>query len=239
MLDRDTLYMGHTPHGRAYTMTVRPGTSDWNTAHACGWVNDEYHIPEGIMGWAVDVGAHIGAWVVPFALDNPSVRVIAIEALPENREVLIQNLQQNGLADRVRVAAVAAGDGSAQKIYYTPSDEQHRFIGNADFDPSQPDRPHVEVPGQSLLYTLAQIRHLDEEARGIEYLKTDCEKCEYPYLGSGGIEQVRVIVGEVHAGWEPLAAILEPTHELFPEADALTGFGHFRAVAREWPWVAR
>src|SRR5947208_16888203 len=86
-----------TPHGRGTSRVTRPGTSDWNTVSACNGSNDEYHLPEGLQGWALDVGAHIGALTVPLLVDNPGLRAVAIEALPENVELLRMNLERNGV----------------------------------------------------------------------------------------------------------------------------------------------
>ena len=226
----DTHWYGRTPNGRLYSMEVRPGTSDWNTVNACAGANDEYDIPEGVTGWALDVGAHIGAWAVPFAIDNPGVSVLCVEALPENVEVLKRNIARNELTGRVWVALGAAGDGSVVEIFY-PADEQHRFIGNAD----HPGAPTASTgPRESLtleaLHVMAASLPGDTTASRFSYMKIDCEACEYPVF-AGGADLVGTIVGEHHRGIEGIVRALIDTHDV-SLMGGTEAFGQFRAVRR-------
>jgi hypothetical protein len=54
-----------TPHGRPAVFRCRDGTSDLATVGASNrlWGNlvDEYLIPEGLTGFGLDIGAHIGS----------------------------------------------------------------------------------------------------------------------------------------------------------------------------------
>ena len=112
----------HTPGGHPVKMTYRRDTTDWNTVSAClrnpmgaTWDSgDEYHLPRGLAGWALDLGAHIGAVTIGLLMDNPDLRVLAIEAVPENAELIKANLALNGLTDRAIVwhAAFVAGTSS-------------------------------------------------------------------------------------------------------------------------------
>ena len=216
------MWLGHTPHGRAYTMAVRPATSDWNTVNACAGTNDEYGIPEGVTGWALDIGAHIGAWAIPFALDNPGVRVVCVEALPENVVMLEQNIEQNGLTGRVMAVHAAAGATLDDATVYYSGDAHHRYIGNADHPAGVAEG--IIVNGVSLSYLLQWPGDA-----GYGYMKIDCEGCEYSVFASPDVRRVGTIVGEVHRGWARLAELLEPTHELGGDG---ADFGHFKAVRR-------
>jgi hypothetical protein len=101
-----------TPGGNVATMTYRADTSDWNTVSAClrnpYGGGDEYHLPSGLAGWGLDVGAHIGSVAVGLLLDNPDMTVVAIEAVPDNVELIRRNLVQNDVAERCVVLAGAA-----------------------------------------------------------------------------------------------------------------------------------
>lgn len=224
-IDKDTHWYGRTPHGELYSMQVRPGTSDWNTVHACGGTNDEYKTPDGLTGWGLDVGAHIGAWTVPTLIDNPGLRLVAIEALTENVDLLIRNLERNALRDRCYVLQRAAG-GDA-RIYYS-TDAQHRFIGNAgapDGSHHHPTDGYLDVAG----ITLDNLLKYPGETDGFTIAKIDCEGCEYPFLSSEWVGKVALILGEVHHGWQRLVDILSPTHDVGGDG---ADFGHFRAVRR-------
>lgn len=215
-----------TPAGNWIRMEVRDDTSDWNTCNAITKVGDEYHLPAGRDGWALDVGAHIGAWTVALLADNPGIRCIAIEALPENVALISRNLALNGLVDRaVVIHAGAARDREPVEVRYS-DDPHHRFIGSQGGSGSV-----MRVPGITLEDVLALV-----EAGGgdrVALAKIDCEGCEYPFLTSIGIGQVRRIEGEVHFGSEQLRAILAGTHDVeFPAFDANPDFGPFRAWLR-------
>lgn len=225
MIETATEWTWLTPHGRQFSAAVRPNTSDWNTINACNGDNDEYRIPAGLSGWALDVGAHIGAATLPLLLDNPDLRVVAIEALPENVEVLRGNLWRAGVAERANVIHAAAGkEGTGPvRIGYgelLDTSRVHEFIGNA----AAPDGSReVLLP----VITLSGVFGLIEAAT-IAWAKIDCEGCEYPFLTDPAIGRVERIVGEVHLGAERLRAILEPTHVVTVDKD----FGPFEAVLR-------
>jgi len=212
-----------TPHGRWVRMLVRDDTSDWNTVNACTKVGDEYQIPEGLTGWALDVGAHIGAFTVAFLVDNPQARCVAIEALPENVELLRSNLERNGVADRAFVINAGASDTGAPVTVHYSADPHHEFIGSG----GGAGRT-VELPGVTLSDVLTITRATGSDT--IALAKIDCEGCEYPFLSSPSIGQVERIVGEVHFGSQQLRAILEATHEvLFPNLMDNPDFGPFEA----------
>ena len=219
-----------TPGGNWVRMLVRDDTSDWNTCNAITKVGDEYHLPKGQTGWAVDVGAHIGAWTVALLTDNPGMRCLAIEALPENVELINGNLALNGLTDRAMVVNAAASVDDEPVVVHYSTDPHHRFIGSGGGSGEAITLPTI---------TLTDIIHgLDRglNVLGVDrvaLLKIDCEGCEYPFLTSPDIERVDRIEGEVHFGSAQLRRILEPTHDVvFPAFDANPDFGPFTATRR-------
>lgn len=220
----DTVWHGHSPDGHPYAMTVRPGTSDWNTCNACAAVNDEYHLPRRLTGWALDVGAHIGAATVPLLLDNPDLQVVAVEALPENVLLLVANLQRNRVDDRCLVVHAAAGATPADQVLGYGTDGVHTYIGNT--DNPQGGRT-VTVKGA----TLRGIELLRGPCQDMPWAwaKLDCEGCEYGLLDSPSVVNLRYIEGEVHRGWDRLVQLLSPTHVIDgPGHD----FGPFTATLR-------
>ena len=230
-----------SPRGVPATLRVREGTNDAATIHATfcfdGKVSDEYglrdlHIADG---WAMDVGAHIGSVAIALALDEPEARVIAVEAVPENADLLRTNAAMAGVADRVHVveAAAAGEDDLTATIHYghydapgIPPDhaEQARFIGNL-FREHGSRGIDIEVPAVGLGGLLTRF--------GIErlaFLKIDCEGCEWAFLDSPALDRVDRITGEYHdRGGSAIVALLARTHrvELMHEDG---GSGLFRAV---------
>lgn len=220
MIDAATQWDFRTPGGNPVRFHIRPGTSDWNTCNAITEVGNEYSLPRGNTGWMLDVGAHIGACIVSYLLDNPEARGIALEALPENVEYVSRNLEANGVADRAVVihGAAAQGDGET-KIGYS-MDLHHRFIGNAN---APAESEFLGVRNITLAGVLEEAR-VDE----IEWTKIDCEGCEYGFLTSPSILGLKTITGEVHFGNQRLIDILSPTHDIQADKD----FGPFWAVRR-------
>lgn len=232
---------GHfiTPAGNEARFWLREGTSDFNTANAITAVGDEYHLPTGLTGWALDVGAHIGACAVALLIDNPDLRVVAIEALPENVGMLRDNLALNGVEDRCVVIEGAAGDGSPQRIGYG-ADGVHDYIGNAT---APAGNRETVAEGFGLRDVLAAVAQADRDnwhrRIDIAWTKIDAEGAEFHFLDSIGVDRLDHIEGEVHplapdgtaGGSDRLRGLLEATHDVhFPGDDPM--FGPFVAVRR-------
>lgn len=213
-----------TPRGHGVTMTYRRDTNDYNTIQsAIG--EDEYGTAAlTLTGHALDIGAHIGSVAILLALDNPELRVTAVEAVPPNVELLTYNIEANGVGDRVDVVHAAAGDGKPAVIRWAFAGDEvathHAFIGNALMPYSMVAHEEREIEGVSL----AELAS-DE----ISFAKIDCEGCEYPLLMSGALSRVARIHGEYHANPVPLVEALEPTHEVWLQRNIP---GAFKAVRR-------
>jgi FkbM family methyltransferase len=228
-----------TPHGNPARFKCRTDTSDLATVGASNrlWGNlvDEYHIPTGLSGWALDVGAHIGSVTVPLLLDNPDLRVMAIEAVPPNRDLLRENLELNGVLDRCAIAYGAAWDDSTDTIDveygYTGSEvaETHAYIGSV--------TPWMDAPGEKQSATVATFT-LDDVlgvtgGDGFVWVKTDCEGCEHRFFKGPGLAKIGIIEGEWHerdGTPESFAEQLSKTHTVTWEQGI--GGGPFRAVPR-------
>lgn len=178
-------------NGTTVDVAVRPDTNDHNVAYSI-LVEDEYHIPTDLTGVAVDVGAHIGAATVALAELNPDLRVVAIEPLAENFELLERNTARYG----ERVTRLQAAAGSNGRIRYgysgTESAAVHRFIGNQSMPEGTP-YSEVDAPTVSLSEIVA-------EHGPITFLKIDCEGCEYSFLDDPALINVRSVHGEFHSG---------------------------------------
>jgi FkbM family methyltransferase len=138
-----------TPRGRLVDFAYRLDTSDWNTISSVMQPHDEYGLA-GIRasGLALDVGAHIGAVTIALAMDNPELHVIAVEAIGENATLARENVERNGLGDRVNVMhlAAAAPDIESTSVMWrgqgSENAEHHAFIGNSDPRLRQPGTAH-------------------------------------------------------------------------------------------------
>ena len=226
-----------TPHGHPARFKCRDGTSDLATVGANNrlWGNlvDEYALPEGLTGWALDVGAHIGSVTVPLLLDNPGLRVVAIEAVPDNVTLLHENLNLNGVYDRCVVVNAAAwtGKGSLEVEYgYTGSEtaETHAYIGSV--------TPWMDAPGEKQSATVPILTLADALAYtddGFVWVKADCEGCEHHFFKGPGMKRLGTIVGEWHhrdGSPEAFTERLGKTHDV-TWSEGIGG-GPFRAIRR-------
>lgn len=224
-----------TANGRYVRLAGRVGTNDH--AIAAGLLTaDEYRLREPLSGWAIDVGAHIGTIAVALALDNPDLRVIAVEPLPENVEMIRFNAALNDVTDRITVieAAATSADSGLISVRYDYSGvpehlvdpgylAESRYIGNM-----LGDRAGTEV--MAMPVTLEGLL----DSHGIErlaLLKIDCEGCEYRFLVSPALWRCERIVGEYHDSgtWAQIEALLSPTHMVTRWTDGPIGL--FGAVA--------
>ncbi len=216
-----------TPAGRTAQMAVREGTNDYNTIASC-MASDEYRLATlPAPGVAVDVGAYTGGVAISLAMMG--WRVIAVEALSENVALLQENVERNAVAGNVTVlhnAAAKAGRKSANVQWNftdTDSGRHHRFVGNAQMLGPQ--------GGESEKVPTVTLAALVELAGGyIDFLKADCEGCEYGLFDSPAIKDVGIIHGEYHAGSQRLQDLLDATHVVTIEGSE--HFGAFTAHPR-------
>lgn len=224
-----------TASGQLVNFDTRSDTNDAALATAI-LGEDEYllrgHAP--LTGWALDIGSHIGTVAIALATDHPNLKVIAVEPVPDNAEVVRANVARNCLQGRVFVEEAAAGDGKQTSIGYAytvgnTTDqgyvEQNRYIGNIWHDT-------VSLANASVC-TMKTFTIVDLAVKyGVErfaFAKIDCEGCEWDFLrkGAGRIDE---IVGEWHdAGPDRISRLLAKTHSVEIIADH-GGNGIFRAV---------
>lgn len=234
-----------TPGGNLAQFRYRLDSSDWNTINSVMGGNDEYALPRGLSGWALDCGAHIGPVTVALALDNPELRIIAVEPVPDNVRLLRENVERNGLADRVAVidGAIAGPNDATVQVWHgyvgNETAEHHAFIGNSSLayahgGEAVHDETIAEAWSLSRLIALAGVER-------IAWLKVDTEGAEYAFLADPAVARVDVITGEFHnvpnrvtggvRGRGDIVALLVATHDVTfsgPEA----GPGGFVAVRR-------
>lgn len=199
-----------TRHGSTAIMGFRPSTMDYDVCMSA-IVEDEYKLANwhNLEGWALDVGAHIGAVTIALAKDNPSLRVIAVEIVPENVSLIRDNVERNDLDGRVVVVERAAGaPGEISRVCYMRHRShpqataayvnKHRYIGNsfwsrASADDGTFDSEAVTVPSISLSELMAE-NHIGEFA----FMKIDAEGAEWAFLRDPAVSKVRYIIGEFH-----------------------------------------
>lgn len=230
-----------TPRHRPVSMEFREGTNDWNTL-ASIFTSDEYGLADTYLsGVALDIGAYLGGVAIALVLDNPDLRVIAIEPVPDNARLTRANIERNGLGERiVLLEAGAAGPGQrttsvAWDWHGAPTESEgiqamlreHRFVGGSTLALDHPGATHTDIRVKA--YSIAQLLRFAGVER-FSYAKIDCEGCEVPFL-TGDTDRIDVIVGEYHTPYITAAGIkaLLPSHDVYAEEP---GPAPFRAVLR-------
>lgn len=217
------IHENRTPNGNPFRLECRTETNDQNVSHNVSKL-DEYGLRGlELSGWAIDVGAYIGAVAIPLALDHPGLRVVAVEPVPENVATLMRNIAMNDVADRVFVCPLAATSptGDFVTIRYGGRG-QHRYVGNVGSE--APDAEEVTIAPPVALTDLLSVYEIDSVA----LLKIDCEGCEWDFLCDPAVRLIDTIVGEIHRGiYLDLKQMIGGTHVV-----AIQGRYNFIAVKR-------
>ncbi len=131
--------------------------NEWESVIWCRW-----SIPPGAV--VIDVGAHVGYYTKLFSeLAGPSGKVIAVEAHPENQEILRYNLQGRKNVEMLGIAA-AASDGVAT-LHVSAGSSNHSLVSGYGNSQSV-----VTTPTRSLDSVLA-----DRGVSQIDFIKIDVE----------------------------------------------------------------
>lgn len=163
------------------------------------WLDQSYRFPEelGQVDTIVDLGANIGLTSVYLATTHGARRLVAIEPVPSNADLVRQNLALNNIPGVVIEAAVAAADGV---VYFHDAPDSN--VGRV----AEAGR---EVRALGMRTILAELG-----ASTIDILKVDIEGAE-AQLFSGDrawLQQVRALMIEFHAGlvdYPGLVSLLE------------------------------
>ena len=215
-----------TPGGHLVKLSCREGTNDRMVAESV-IEHDEYRSRDLPMteGVVVDVGSHIGSWLVMMLRDHKDMTGIAVEPLTANVEVLEANLATNRLTATILQGVLSKGKVK-QKVHWNFSGDDlhlmHRYIGGQRMPANTPHDVELAKP-----YSVAAI--VKAAGGEVAVLKTDCEGGEKALIGSD-LSHIRVIVGEYHFAPKELVAHLSKTHDVIVEGSS--GLGSIIAIRK-------
>jgi FkbM family methyltransferase len=183
------------PNGVKRVFNYREGTNDENTIIAC-FEQDYYKILKLVKpgDTVIDLGAHLGG-VSLLASTIPNTKIIAVEALPENAEILKLNVIDQ-IVDNVTVYNRAVWQTPDIEVTMSYGDDGtengrvHNFMGSVRTAPTT--LKTVKIP----TITIDEIM----KENGIEeckFLKLDIEGAEenlFDFLPT----QFEIITGEYH-----------------------------------------
>jgi FkbM family methyltransferase len=227
---------------------ARDGTSDTNSFLACA-IHDEY----GLRGYVLDrrlmfdIGAHVGG--VSILAASLGARVVAVEPVPENADIIRQNVALNGYEDAITVLEGAVGTSTVaygwtgEGLWGELTGAVHAFVGNTGHGLAR----EGYIPEHKITVEEFTLTGLTNEYGVPNLLKIDCEGGEWAVLAEPVISSVPVILGEYHP-WsgssvdaeveftdnhERLLALLDASHAVtFPDDIPSDTAGHFIALRR-------
>jgi len=185
------------PNGVKRTFWFRDGTNDESTIIAC-YEEDHYKIMEEKFekgDVVIDLGAHIGG-VTCLLATIPGIKVIAVEALPENCEILKKNLEQfGGVGTEVVVYEKAIWPRSNEQVNICYGDDSesgkvHKFVGT------------IGTSKGFLADTISLLSIFrKEKIKNCKLLKVDIEGVEDWAIGEAPkhiLKKIEKIKGEYH-----------------------------------------
>lgn len=184
----------------------RPDTNDWNTLYSC-LIDDEYLVgtldePVGKQ-IAIDIGAHAGG--CSLALLSRGYFVIAVEPLPENAELILMNVKENGWEGRFMFFNNAIHSEFDRKVILrygnenTESGFHHRFIGNT-IDSSD-WQENLWTEGREIAVKTITLDYILKNIETVEFLKIDCEGAEWEAFRNPlpeTVSKIKKIAAELH-----------------------------------------
>jgi FkbM family methyltransferase len=168
-------------------------------------VDRDYDIPG--FDWSkartiVDLGAHVGSFTVWAARRSPKAQLLAVEPNPETFQLLLRNLHDNGLQDRVNAVNAAVGATAG-----TASLELMEHSLGTRLARSGEGKITVNVRKFEQLLEVADMSDVD-------MLKMDCEGMEYDVFEAMSAHQL----GLIHA----IACEYHPEpHRMVSELDSI------------------
>jgi FkbM family methyltransferase len=209
-----TLKRYPTPGGHTVLMAYRTDTADEPVISGTS-IADEYGVanlklePGDVV---VDIGAYIGSVAFAVAADFPEVRVVMVEAIPENCEVIKESIEANGWGDRMFVYNASASHKKGQTdVGYGAGPEDNNYQKDNRFVGGLKSLNYSQTATLPNLSLTAIVKQYGEVA----WLKIDCEGCEYDFLDDPAVKRVKAFAGEWHdGGMDDIIRMLGKTHDV-------------------------
>jgi FkbM family methyltransferase len=143
-----------------------------------------YHFTPKEGDVVVDVGAHIGPYSIIASKNvGPNGKVVAIEADPDNFDLLSRNIQLNKLSNVMALNYAAYSEEKKIKLYLPSAGEKSPYTkyNTIMSDRARNDEKFVEVKANTLDYLL-QSKNMIKQEEEVNWIKIDVEGAEYEVL---------------------------------------------------------
>ena len=134
----------------------------------------------------VEIGANIGSSTIPL-LQGTGCRLLSIEPVPRNRELLELNLKQNGLASRVKIIPCAIADDDEMVKMIVPL----HALGGSELEKRPLDNPesHFSSPCENVTVQAMRLDKLLEREQiapaEVEFVWSDTQGSEGAVIRTG------------------------------------------------------
>ena len=152
------VFMKLSPTDEAHGLIAFSGLNEW-------WLTRQIVELGKKGGLMVDVGANYGYFSLLWAAQNTSNQVIAFEASPRNQHCLRENIEGNGLSDRVTIKTEAAGRESGCLSFHLGPEEQTGWGGLV----------HDGAVGADITVPVVTLDEQLKDIPCVEVLKIDAE----------------------------------------------------------------
>lgn len=216
------------PNGVARTFLYRADTNDRETILSA-FCQDEYKIldldfkPSDIV---LDIGAHIGAVTLLFTTIQSTLRIFSFEPMPENFDLLEQNVRKNAPLNEINIfkQAVWFYNNDDVKMYFgdrSPSGKHHKFIGSQFLVHDFYRKNLWKKVNTASLSKIFKENHIF----GCRFMKLDAEGAEYGIL-KGAPKEVLEMIDRIHGEYhnidplkikKPRQKLLEQTKGVFKD----------------------
>jgi FkbM family methyltransferase len=152
-----------------------------------------YPFPDTKLKTCVDIGGNVGAFSVIFS--NYCEKVISVEPFKENFDYMEKKIKDLGITNVLTInKAVSKTDGETVPMNVRKENTDSKDISCFDTDYEGETVNLGEIETISLDYLVDKFGEID-------YLKVDCEGCEYNFLYGQNLDKIKSIITEVHGGF--------------------------------------
>jgi FkbM family methyltransferase len=144
---------------------------------------EQFHVKQGDI--VLDVGAHIGKYtIISSKRVGPAGKVIAIEADPENFDILNRNIKLNGLSNVIALNYAAYSRAAKIKLYVADEQSGSALYNTITTKRAKPNQKFIEINANTL-DNLLQLAGIGREGRAeeeVNWIKIDVEGAEFDVL---------------------------------------------------------
>jgi len=154
-------------------------------------VMETYPFPDTKIPLCLDVGANVGAFSLVFSYYCD--KVISLEPFKENYDYMVSMIDKHSIDNIIPInKAIYPSDGEMVEMSVVKENTDSKDITCVEKKPGMVSLGSVET---------ISLESIIKEYGEIDYMKVDCEGCEYDLLYNTDLSKIKSIVTEVHGGF--------------------------------------